>query len=585
MPQETRVCQNCKHPFTIEPEDFAFYEKMSVPPPTWCPECRMIRRMMFRNERYLFRRKDNAGGKEIFSGFSPQAPVVVYEKEYWWGDGWDATAYARDYDFSRSFFEQIRELINAVPRPGQNVLYNINCDYGNNLGNSKNCYLCFNLDYGEDSAYLINAYYSKNCFDITSAFKGELNYDSILIDGCFQTFFSYACEACRNVWFSRNCVGCSDCFGCVNLRNKQYYIFNKPYTKEAYFEELKRMNLGSHAAITAMREQIREYWNTYPYKYMFGYRNKDVTGDWIANSKNVKSSFNVIGAEDSKYCQDLPQGGKDNYDYTLWGDTAEQIYESIVTGWGARNVKFSNECWPAPQDMEYCLYCSSSSNLFACAGLKKKSYCILNKQYSKEDYFALREKIIRHMNDLPYTDRKGCVYRYGEFFPPEFSPFAYNETIAQDFFPLTKDEAEAKGFLWRAPPARAYQTTLRANDLPDHIRETPDTILKEIIACASCGKAYRIIQMELDFLRTMSLPLPRMCPECRFAARTKYRNPPRFYTWQCRCAGDKSTDSVYANTTPHQHGPDHCPNEFETSYAPERPEIVYCEQCYQQEVV
>ena len=27
-----------------------------------------------------------------------------------------------------------------------------------------------------------------------------------------------------------------------------------------------------------------------------------------------------------------------------------------------------------------------------------------------------------------------------------------------------------------------------------------------------------------------------------------------------------------------------CNNEFETSYAPERPEIVYCESCYNQEV-
>ena len=27
-----------------------------------------------------------------------------------------------------------------------------------------------------------------------------------------------------------------------------------------------------------------------------------------------------------------------------------------------------------------------------------------------------------------------------------------------------------------------------------------------------------------------------------------------------------------------------CTNEFETSYAPERPEIVYCESCYQKEV-
>ena len=40
---ENRICQNCKSEFIIEPEDFNFYEKIKVPAPTWCPECRMIR--------------------------------------------------------------------------------------------------------------------------------------------------------------------------------------------------------------------------------------------------------------------------------------------------------------------------------------------------------------------------------------------------------------------------------------------------------------------------------------------------------------------------------------------------------------
>jgi RNA polymerase subunit RPABC4/transcription elongation factor Spt4 len=37
---ETKNCQNCKKDFNIEPDDFSFYEKMKVPVPTWCPECR-----------------------------------------------------------------------------------------------------------------------------------------------------------------------------------------------------------------------------------------------------------------------------------------------------------------------------------------------------------------------------------------------------------------------------------------------------------------------------------------------------------------------------------------------------------------
>lgn len=236
------------------------------------------------------------------------------------------------------------------------------------------------------------------------------------------------------------------------------------------------------------------------------------------------------------------------------------------------------------RDLEYCAFCNGSSNCFGCVGLQKKSYCILNKQYSKDDFFALREKIIRHMNEMPYTNAMGRIYRYGEFFPPEFSPFAYNETIAQDFFPLTKEQAEVKGFLWREPEMREYQTTIDAANLPDRIGDVQDSILKEIIKCASCGRPYRIIQMELQFLRQMSLPLPHLCPNCRHTERLKLRNAPRFYPRACQCAGQGSENGVYQNAASHQHGASPCPKEFETSYAPDRKEIIYCEFCYQVEV-
>ena len=108
MNPETRTCQNCKNSFAIEPEDFKFYEKIKVPPPTWCPECRMMRRMMFRNERVLYRRKCNALGhdEEIISVFSPEKPFTVYDYKYWWSDAWNPFDYGRDYDFSKPFFQQ-----------------------------------------------------------------------------------------------------------------------------------------------------------------------------------------------------------------------------------------------------------------------------------------------------------------------------------------------------------------------------------------------------------------------------------------------------------------------------------------------
>ncbi|OGJ07120.1 hypothetical protein A3I95_02035, partial [Candidatus Nomurabacteria bacterium RIFCSPLOWO2_02_FULL_44_12] len=94
------VCQNCKGNFTIEPEDFGFYEKIKVPPPTFCPECRAMRRLVWRNERALYHNICAFSGKKVVSMFSPDSGFTIYDRDIWWSDKWDPTAYGKDYDFS-----------------------------------------------------------------------------------------------------------------------------------------------------------------------------------------------------------------------------------------------------------------------------------------------------------------------------------------------------------------------------------------------------------------------------------------------------------------------------------------------------
>jgi hypothetical protein len=75
------------------------------------------------------------------------------------------------------------------------------------------------------------------------------------------------------------------------------------------------------------------------------------------------------------------------------------------------------------------------SNCFGCISLRNKSYCILNKQYSKEEYEKLVPQIIEKMQ---------ADGERGEFFDPSLSSFGYNETVAQEYFPLTRDEASSR---------------------------------------------------------------------------------------------------------------------------------------------
>ena len=287
-------------------------------------------------------------------------------------------------------------------------------------------------------------------------------------------------------------------------------------------------------------------------------------------------------AENCKYCYSYAENVKDSYDCTLFGDGAELMYESAVCGLGAANLKFCNHCYTNDNNLEYCVECMSCSDCFACVGLRKKQYHIFNKSYSKEEYFKLVEKIKKHMNEMSHTDKQGNIYKYGEFFPPELSPFAYNETIAQEYFPLAREEIKKQGYKWKNLEKKDHQATIEAKNLPDNIKDIDTSILKEIIGCQTaeddkdllktdqqagrtdCVTAFKIIPQELEFYKKMNIPLPRYCPNCRHHERLKNRNPLKLYKRTCMKEG--------------------CDVEFKTTYAPERKEIVYCEKCYKKEM-
>jgi hypothetical protein len=260
--------------------------------------------------------------------------------------------------------------------------------------------------------------------------------------------------------------------------------------------------------------------------------------------------------------------------------TGELFYEDQTCIYGLHNM-FSIFCWNS-DEVCYSDSCFNCSNLFGCVGLRHKEYCILNKQYSKEEYEALVPKIIEHMNTMPFIDKRGKVYKYGEFFPPEFCPFPYNESVVQEFFPSSKEQAEAEGYLWREPEKKEQAVTKKSEQLPDSIEEVSDDIVNEIIGCGhegkcghQCAGAFRIIPSELGFYRQAKLALPELCPNCRYYERLKFRNPMRLWDRVCQCPASNSS---------HFHGDKPCSNKFKTPYSPEREEIIYCEACYQAEI-
>lgn len=565
MQPEIKNCQNCKKDFTIETEDFNYYEKIKVPAPTWCPECRMLRRLNTVNATYLFYRNCDKCGKRTLSMYSPEQKITVYCQPCWWADDWDGAEHGIDYDPTRPFLAQLRELSDRTPYPSLESSYLTikNCDYCNALAYSKDCTLIFWADYCENVFYSSILNGLKWSADCLRGWNSELCYGSNSFIRNYRVFFSEECEDSVDVWFSRNCYSCTNCIGCVNLRGASNCIFNVKYSKEEYDIKIKELRLDSFASLKKLESEAHAFWLRHPYRQYHGNSlNLNVTGENIYNSKNSKECFILNGAENCKYAQLVTvDGSKDCMDYSGWGHNAELIYESASVGDGVSNVKFSSYCFPDVSNTEYSLWCIAAKNNFGCVGLKRKSYAILNKQYSKEEYEKLKEQIIEDMKNNPYVDENGRSWPYGEFFGVGFTKFGYNVSNAQRFMPKTKEEIIKGGYLWDNSEKPSIPSTINASELPDTIQGTDESILNEVIECSSCSRSYKIIKGEFDLLRKLGLPVPHDCPKCREDVRFSRENKPQMYHRNCaKCGVD-----IY------------------TPYAPEDPRIVYCVKDYQAE--
>jgi hypothetical protein len=565
---ESRTCQNCKNSFNIESDDFSFYEKMGVPAPTFCPECRAARRMNNTNERVLYFRSCDLTGKKIMSMFPSDAPFPVFESEAWYGDGWDPSIYAQDYDFSRPFFEQFLELQNKVPRMALvKQGKSINSDYCHRINDPKNCYMVFRATRPEECMYSYVLLDTRECVDCAYITKCELCYECIDCENCYGLIYAQESTNCRSSAFIYGCHNLSDCIGCVNLRNKEYCIFNEQFTKDEYLEKKKELNLNTSEGLKQMRIAFEEFRKRFPIKAIASLKSNNVSGNWFSNCQNVNNSYFCINVKDSKNLLAV-FNAQDCMDYFQWGNAAELVYESENCGINISRIFSCSQCWMGAHDLMYCDSCPGAGNCFGCIGLKKGEYSILNKKYSKEEYESLLPKIKQHMIDMPYIDKNGHTYSFGEHFPVDISPFAYNETAAIDFFPISKEEAIKKGYKWKEREKSAYTITKKSTELQETISEVDNSIVSEVIECEDKDKeysagAFKITAEELLLYKKMDIPLPRKSFGVRFIDRINKRPSMKIKERKCSKCG-VSVKTVYME-----------------EFAP----IVYCESCYQQEVV
>ena len=549
-----KTCFKCQAKFILIDEDEKFREKValvikdqkiSIPEPTLCEDCRQQKLLALRNEIALYHRKCDMCKTSIISMFPADSRVHVYCKKCWWGDSWSPLDYGQDFDFTRPFFEQFNELIEKVPFGHLIIGGEVeNCDYTNYLMTSKNCYLISSSDYDEDCYYSTYIFRSKNCFDCLFVNDSELLYQGVDCLNCYGSAFLQDCQNVSDSYFCYDCKGCQNCIGCVGLRNKQYHVMNVKYSKEEY-EKKKVEFLGKNKNFDILREQFNEFKLKFPHKFAEITGCADSFGDRLSNCKNAHNCFDLVEAQD---CKNLALGLKARDCADCVGVPNSELCYQAVASPEDYALQFCAVTWPRSTYLQYCMFCRMSNNSFGCVSLHKNEYCILNKQYTKEEYEELLPKIIEHMKKTG---------EYGELFPIEISPFAYNETVAQDYFPLTREEVIAKGWRWYEDESEKMYKDPKV-EIPENIANIDEDLCKKILTCEATGKPYKVIPQELQFYKRMGLPIPNKCPDQRHKDRMKLRNPRKL--WDRKCAK--------------------CSKDVKTTFAPERLEIVCCEECY-----
>ncbi len=542
---ERKTCEKSGESFPVFSSEKEFFsqisptfagQKFAIPYPRLCPEEREKRRTVRRNERKLYRRNCDATGKPIITQYTPESPYKVYDQKVWRGDSWNPLDYGMDFDFTKTFTENYRELYVVVPKLS---LYNINpenSEYCHCCTDLKNCYLVTGAMRDEDSLYLHYADDNMKCVDCYMTHRSENCYQCIDCTDCYALKYGQNCHNCRQSSFMYGCDNCSNCFACSNLVGKQYCIFNEQKTKDEYEQFISSINLWSRTSYTDYFQKFQPFIKQAVKPAIHGTKLEKSFWNFVSECKESFMVFNGENLENCRYtfwfnnaknCQDV---------MSRWS-TGDMLYECVATGSGcSNNIAVVNS--HTNSDMYYSSHCNYCQHCFWCTWLTNQSYCIFNKQYTKEEYEKTVAKIIIHMQN---TGERG------EFFDPSLAPFAYNETVAQELYPLTQSQANEQGYHWQDEHNTVWEGNIAT--VPDVINDVQNTILQQIISCEVSWRLFKITKQELDFYRINNIPVPHKHPDIRHQERIDQRPEKELHVRTCDKNGEAIL-SVYPADAP-----------------------------------
>ena len=589
------TCKYCGEEFPLFDLEKEMLDKHGFKYRDYCSECNFKLLNIFINNKYLYHRKDSKSNKKLISLISEDFEWDVIDVNDYKKLLVDDFAIKFQKDLWDDIFSDFYELVKSFPKPSRLTYPSVeNWEYSSDVWWCKNVYLSHCIFYDcENIFYSFNTFLSsKNIYSSYSILNSSNIYfsrnasNSHNIFNCFDIWNSSDLLYCRGMNNCKNCI-----FSC-NQTNKSYLIFNKQYNKEEY-QKLKT-DILEKLSNKKWEEELLERYEKFLQENLVQQSLDMINAEksvWegIIDSKNV---INCFGAKDTENCINV---------MNIWSSNLinNNICNSTKT-WDVENSIWSISFWWNTYEAFYSLSLVESKNIYYsidiesseecmfCIWLRAKKYHILNKWYSKDQYFFIKEKLISKLKK---------EWTWWEPLSHHLSPYPYNDTLAYDFYKVNKIiysdsreeiiDKDAKWIItlnsndfisdwtldlwWKEKIKIKWRTkdkeinipenasTIESKQLPS-IQEVDNSILDKVIICEKSKRPYRIMPSELNFLKKYNLALPTLHNDLRIDKLRSYRPIWQMHLWVCdKC--NKECLTVFKNKTKYR---------------------VYCSGCYRE---
>jgi len=567
-------CKHCSDEFALYDIEKDALDKQGFKYPDICAKCRFRMLYSYLNDRHLYHREDSLSGDKVVSIYSADYSWDIVEAQKYKDMMVDGHALKYGRELWNDIMWDFKKLYADFLKPSRMVYpWLENSEYASHSGWAKNLYLSFCIFQDcEDIFYsyrILGA--CTQMINVVDASESSQVYSSRMIESSHDISFSSNISDSNTLMFCYNMQSSNNCLFCCNLVNAKYQIWNKQYTKQEYEKISAEISeqIKTQDWYKQLEEKYREFLKENLIEPSLNIQNSEaIAGDNIYYSSNSINSFKWIWNQD---CVNT---------ILTWNDRLDKqtgLISSIESGQHCENVigccSFGQQITNlffmySATNSTNCYYCMDLADCDECmfsTGLRNKKHCILNKQYSEEQYFEIKEKIITHLKQ---------TWEWGDFLGFDMSLFPYNDTSSYDFWKVNKviypdgreeivdvsakwivtlktDDFISEAVLdlwWKETIDIKWRTRDKEVNVPDDmnimkdvpsIDDISDDILNKALICEKTWRPFRIIPQELEFLRKKWFPIPSTHHEVRIDTLLKQRPVWELHVGNCdKCSKD-----------------------------------------------